>query len=415
MSPRKTRSHTYKEKNLYITMYDTSQHFSDDDSTNDISVHCELRNRIVEIEEERDKLRSEIIQSKNDLITKSSEMQSLKNKIFILEKQNIKLTNLVKRNSSLEVDLLQKKLCAMKDEVERWRSEMRKLIDSHTETVESYKVNHCIIQRKLEEAENCKQSLRSAYDYIYERLEARGTRAVDEGTLSRRRSGREAAENVKMLNQTNIRKKTKSSNVKQPRVFIVGDDTARGLGPRLQSRVKNGVECVTRPGSRLENTVADVSSTVNKASLGDTVILLSGKNESYKHPQKYFKHLESIIELATQRNITLYINSIKYVKNSKVNLLIYRINCKIYHMTSSSNNVHIIETNAENTLCEQISMLLNYTAHKIPICVAINTTTVDSCKENLSHLVGSPVAGTSYVRTVGSSSFSGRGHPPPWP
>jgi hypothetical protein len=366
----------------------------------------------------------------------------LKHKEVLILKKKIK--NLIQQHQDLkELEKVNDKLRGrLTDSETKYKSLLLEFEEGsrrREEQLTEYKDANDKLLLKLDEMNRCNAALRSAYDDTYEKLEnykeylnGKNDQRMKclKGEINvplKKQHSEEAKSNVFILGDEDAKglgiklnsrldkmcNKTRAADVKQTRVRVMGDETAKGLGSKLRSRLNSGVECWTKPGSILENMVGDICQSIKSASLNETIILLTGKNENYKNPRNYLKHLESIIKVATEKKVTVYLNSIKYIKHTKVNSLIYRINSLIYNMTISSSNVHIIETNCKNRLWEQIPVLLKFTAHKIPTCIAI-CTNVDYSMESPTQQVGSPMAGLSRNPSMGSS-FSGRGRRPPWP
>lgn len=383
-------------------MFDSSIECLEDNQTDPKQV---MREKIEKLEAEGDRVRGELGVCQKQLKDKCREISVLKRKMTVLEKQtkDIEAYKRLNRKMTGGADDGRIKLDDLLKEIESLRRERET-------TMEQYVRNNEVIMKKLQESESANRILRSNFDDAVERLEGYQC-YINKIDIDNCRS-------IPHMRRTNVAASETNSTGQptgQPKIIVMGDETARGLGWRLRSRLNDRVECLTKPGCTLENMVGNIHQSVTKASPGDTIIVLTGKNENYKNPRNYIKNLESIIELATEKKITLYINSIKYIKQTliykNVNSLIYKINCTIYNMTNSCSNVHVIETNCRNRLWEQIPVLLRFTAHKIPTNITIRTD-VDSCVESSIQWGGCPVAGLTYNPSMGSS-FSGRGRKPP--
>jgi archaellum component FlaC len=360
-----TRSSARAERNGYITMFDTSMSRADDGSVDARQV---MRERVERLEEEGERVNGELNVCRRELKERCKEVALLKKKITLLEKQTKDLDAYKKLNKMKSQEIEQKNISI---------SELLKEIESsgreREALVESFKKGNHDLLEKLREAENSNSILRRNFDDLFERLEGQrdgGTgRCAGPEIVTHRSEPRKQTNEISVMADEHLRERERTGNEQRTRynVHIVGDQLCKGVGVRLRERMGNGrILCTVRPGAKITHFLTDIDKTLDGAKDEDTILIVTGNNESGKDLSKYNYHIRNIIRKASKSKPTVYITTIKYssVEATHLNECIYKANIELYKLAQETSNVHIIDVNyhhKRSALLELFIFSINFT------------------------------------------------------
>jgi hypothetical protein len=295
MPPIATRS---QNRNLYITMFDSSQEQIVQDDIPDAKT--ELTNRLEKVGIEREKVMKELGESNRQLRIKNREVIVLKRKIELLSKQKKVLNRYKEMNKTLEINIKDKKL-----ELQNIKIDFERRHEEREREMKRYIENNNAILFKLQHAQDTNRTLRSAYDDLFKIMEGYRNTSHTENISA-------CLPNNKLSLKTPYVENCAGSDGRRekPNLFIIGDNYARGMGSKLHNKSEYKIQCFTKPNARIQQLKPNISNALNCSKKSDIIALVTGNCENSKYFKYYLRNMHGIIEDINKQGILLYITTI---------------------------------------------------------------------------------------------------------